>query len=168
MFGGIVKQISKKIFMLKTGNVYEIEGKKIFAFGGATSIDKANRIPFVSWWPQEVPTMTDYRIGMENLDKVNKVVDIIFTHATHNDCYEKTISLLPVLEDKIGDPTISMLQSFRETIDYGLWVGGHYHLNCYDYESRTAILYNLVISYDELKKIVDSKRDSFLISRLGD
>lgn len=35
--------------------MYDIEGKRIFVFGGAYSIDKAMRTPGKSWWPDEMP-----------------------------------------------------------------------------------------------------------------
>ena len=42
--GGKVHKISDKLIHLMRGQVYEIEGKKIFTFGGGNSIDKQWRI----------------------------------------------------------------------------------------------------------------------------
>jgi hypothetical protein len=45
--GGKAAQINDKIWHLKRGEVFEICGKKIFAMGGATSVDKDQRITSV-------------------------------------------------------------------------------------------------------------------------
>ena len=48
MFGSVVGKVSQKIYHLKRGNVYTIEDKKIFTMGGAESIDKQRRQPYIS------------------------------------------------------------------------------------------------------------------------
>ena len=45
-----------KIIHLMRGQIFEIEGKSIFTFGGGYSIDRYWRVPHISWWPQEMPT----------------------------------------------------------------------------------------------------------------
>ena len=50
-YGGKVGKISKHIYHLKRGEVYTIEDKTFFVFGGASSIDQMYRTPYVSWWP---------------------------------------------------------------------------------------------------------------------
>jgi hypothetical protein len=57
---GPMQQASKKVFIFQHGNVYTIERKRFFVFGGADSIDKGNRTAYQSWWPQEIPTMDDF------------------------------------------------------------------------------------------------------------
>ena len=55
LYGGTAFRIRSNIFLLRRGEIYEIEGKKIFTMGGAYSIDRHMRIPYQSWWPQEMP-----------------------------------------------------------------------------------------------------------------
>lgn len=166
MFGDKVKQISENIFELQTGHIYNIQDKKIFVFGGAQSIDKFDRIPHISWWEQEVPSCSLFYKGLENLNKIGNKVDIVLSHATHKDCFNKAVHMMPLIEDKEEDPLLKMLQTFRETIEYDLWICGHYHLNCFDSESKTAILYNNIISSDELIKLINRNEDSFYIKKL--
>lgn len=166
MFGGIVKQISKKIFMLQTGHIYTIQGKKIFAFGGAESVDKLSRKIGISWWHQEIPSTTEFFSGLKRLEENENEVDIVITHATHLDCFNKALHLMPSIGEKESDPVSVMLQEIKNVIKYKLWVCGHYHLNCFDAESKTAILYNLVISLDELQMKVDKGDDSFVLMKL--
>lgn len=47
--GGLVHEIEPDILHLMRGEVFTIEGKKFFAFGGAYSIDQLRRTEGVSW-----------------------------------------------------------------------------------------------------------------------
>lgn len=166
MFEDKVKQISKNIFELQTGHIYTIQGKKVFVFGGAQSIDKLDRIPHVSWWEQEIPSCSTFYKGLENLKNNGNKVDIIISHATHKDCFDKAVCLMPVIGDREEDPLVKMLQVFKETVEYDSWICGHYHLNCFDGESKTVILYNMIMSNDELRRIVDRNEESLYLKKL--
>ena len=67
--GGKVHKIRKNIYHLMRGQVFILEGKKFFTFGGATSVDKANRTEFISWWKEEMPTGAEFELGFVNLEK---------------------------------------------------------------------------------------------------
>ena len=58
-YGGKAGKISKYIYHLRRGEVYTIEGKTFFVFGGASSIDRMYRTPYVSWWPAELPSSNE-------------------------------------------------------------------------------------------------------------
>ena len=68
-FGAEVGVYTDNIFHLKRGNIYTIEGKKFFVFGGGYSIDKSWRVPYISWWEQELPNFKEYKNGLDNLKK---------------------------------------------------------------------------------------------------
>lgn len=55
--GGLTQRLSdtSPIRRLTRGEVFELDGSTIFTMGGATSVDKEYRIPYSSWWPQELP-----------------------------------------------------------------------------------------------------------------
>lgn len=53
--GGKVHKIKPDIIHLMRGQVFEIEGKTIFTFGGATSIDKDYRVEGESWCRRNSP-----------------------------------------------------------------------------------------------------------------
>ena len=102
--GGKVQKIRPSVIHLMRGQVYELEGKKIFAFGGASSHDidggilelddpdfkkkkkeldkgwKPYRINHLSWWKEELPSSEEMEVGRKNLQKHNNVVDFIVTH----------------------------------------------------------------------------------------
>ena len=62
------------------GQVYTINGKKIFTFGGAYSIDRYMRKLNYSYWSKEIPNNDEYKEATENLKKVDNKVDYIITH----------------------------------------------------------------------------------------
>ena len=70
------------VIHLMRGQIYDIEGLKIFTFGGASSHDKEYRIENVSWWRRELPDVFEMDEARENLERVDNKVDLI----TFNTC----------------------------------------------------------------------------------
>ncbi len=125
MFGSEVGQVSDKIFHLLRGHIYTIENKTFFCMGGAMSIDKEWRTPFVSWWPTEIPSYAEYKLGLDNLKKYDNKVDYVLTHtcpiSIMREWFDDT--------DKYSDSTCIMLESYKESIEYKIWLFGHMHLD---------------------------------------
>ena len=90
--GGKIHRITDKIIHLMRGQVYQIDGRSFFTFGGATSIDKYMRREGLEWWPQERPTDADIIEANKNLEKVGFEVDFIVTHS----CDEKALYYPPL------------------------------------------------------------------------
>lgn len=51
------------------GELFTIEGKKIFAFGGGESIEKEDRVKAGKWWEREMPTLEEMQHGVDRLDE---------------------------------------------------------------------------------------------------
>lgn len=79
-WGGKVQKIYDKVYHLMRGEIYTIEGKKIFTFGGALSHDKMYRREGISWWEDELPSKEECECAMANLKSVEDTIDIIITH----------------------------------------------------------------------------------------
>ena len=62
------------------GQLFTIEEKTILTFGGGESTDKEMRTQANTWWECEMPTLSEMREGVDNLDKVGRSVDYIVTH----------------------------------------------------------------------------------------
>jgi len=77
--GGKIHLIEKNIFHLMRGQVYTIEKKKIFAFGGGHSQDIDFRRN-IDWWEREQPTHQEILDGIANLKEHNYNVDYVITH----------------------------------------------------------------------------------------
>ena len=78
--GGKVHHISGNLYHLMRGQIYQIEGKTIFTFGGGESPDKEMRVELGKWWEREMPTISEMREAVSSLDKINRQVDYVITH----------------------------------------------------------------------------------------
>jgi len=153
LFGNKVKKIYNSIYMLERGKIYTIDGLKIFAFGGAQSIDKYRRKEGVSWWSQELPSYEEEIKGLQVLEESNNKVDIILTHATHKKMFDALgIEDINGYKDKSYDPMVKYLTEIQERTNYTYWINGHYHVNLLDLKTKTYSLYNLIISHNEVIK----------------
>ena len=123
--GGMVHRISDNLLHLMRGQVFEIEGHKIFTFGGGESADKDMRVPNNLWWREEMPTPAEMTDAAKKLDEMNCKVDYIITHEPPS--LVKSAMLL-----RKGAPgAVNKLNGFFEEIDeacdYRHWFFGSLH-----------------------------------------
>ena len=76
---GVVKTKKGEIYHLKRGETYNINGKTIFAVGGASSNDKLYRTENIDWWKEELPNYQEMNNIIDNANKIEKV-DFIVSH----------------------------------------------------------------------------------------
>ncbi len=147
MFDGEVSQIRNNIFYLHRGEIYNINGKKIFVMGGATSIDKENRTEFISWWRQEIPNYGEFEKGMKNLEKHNYEVDYMITHtAPLQGLKDLGIWHRNLFTYYESCPVVSYFDTLLERgLKFNRWFFGHWHENLITYK------YNCL--YDSIMEI---------------
>ncbi len=143
--GGKVHKVTPHVFHLMRGQVFTIEGKTFFTFGGGTSIDKCFRVEKESWWREEIPSQKEIDEGVENLKKVGNKVDFIVTHS----CDERALYYPPLKggrsEIKLKPyPDNMALSVFEGLVDYGHWYFGHYHLDGDLTDKKTAIYHEII------------------------
>ena len=161
--GGKVHKIRPSVIHLMRGQVYLIDGKKIFSFGGARSHDISGgilepedpdyklkkkqldkgwepyRINHVSWWAQEMPLEDEMEEGRRNLAEHNNSVDFIITHC----CASGTQACLGggmFTPDKLT----KYFQELKETMQFKKWFFGHYHDNK-NVNAEEILLYEQII-----------------------
>lgn len=122
--GGKVQAINDKVLHLMRGQVYTIDGKKIFTFGGGESEDKEMREPGTGWWPQEMPSTDEMREGIENLVANDWQVDYIFTYEAPS-----SVRRLLVPDTKELNAFHVYLDHVREKCQFVRWIFGNYHCN---------------------------------------
>ena len=146
--GGKVHEIRPHILHLMRGQVFSIEGKKIFTFGGASSNDiqggilekddinfhekkkrlERSYIPYrinhVSWWERELASKEEIEEGMNNLRKNENAVDFIITHC----CSSSTQHMIG---GELYNPNVTteFLEYVKNNVRYEKWFFGHYHDN---------------------------------------
>ncbi len=87
--GGPVQRIKRNVLHLMRGQVYTIEGRTFFTFGGGHSQDYEFRRDTPHWWEQESPTHQEIRHAIHNLAEYENKVDYVITHeppASLKDC----------------------------------------------------------------------------------
>lgn len=137
--GGKVHKITDSIIHLMRGQLFTIEGKTFWTFGGANSIDKEHRQEYISWWAREQGSYSEQQEGLANLRKVNNQVDYILTHTCPDELVE------PMFYPKHMEssaPTGKYLDFVSDIVQYSHWYFGHWHEDK-DFDKYT-VLYQTV------------------------
>ena len=146
--GGKVQKIRPSVIHLMRGQIYKLEGKMIFTFGGASSHDidggilelddpdfkkkkkeldkgwKPYRINHLSWWKEELPSKEEMEEGRNNLLRFDNKVDFIVTHCASS-------STAALLSHGLYKPDLltDYLEEIRQNVKFKKWFFGHYHEN---------------------------------------
>lgn len=165
--GGKAHKIADNIYHLMRGEIYDIEGKKFFSMGGASSHDIQDgildpkdryfsrnrrrleeqgkymyRIKGRSWWPEEMPSDEEYRHAKETLEKYNYKVDYIISHCAPTRMQTQFNGNFK--PDKLTD----FLNEIYVTTEFKHWYCGHYHANI-DLREDFTILYGQIRKVEE-------------------
>ncbi len=123
--GGNVHRIAGNIYHLMRGQMYQIEGKSFFTFGGAYSIDKKYRQEGKTWWPDELPSPEDYKTASKTLEENDFTVDYVLTHTIPT----FAIRMIGVSPDPHDAELTGYLEWLFGKLQYKMWFAGHYHVN---------------------------------------
>ena len=169
---GKVRHILRdKIIYLERGQVFKIEGKNFFSFGGASSHDVQGgildiedsdytekrvaaiksglpyRVKGISWWEQELPTEDEMREGIKNLERVDWKVDYVITHCLSSGMKGKLEeSFCGGLFGRVYETDIltDYFEELEEKLEFRKWYCGHYHVNR-NLDEKHTILYELMV-----------------------
>ncbi len=123
--GGKVHIIESDIIHLMRGQIYEIEGKHFFTFGGAFSIDRDQRIEGLTWFPEEIPSEEEYEEAWENLKENDYEVDYVITHTAP---FEVASELGFGSFDE-AFPQAREFQRIADSVEFQDWFFGHFHVD---------------------------------------
>lgn len=168
--GGKAHKICENVYHLMRGYIFELCGKKFFAFGGASSHDiqdgilelsdyksikeLANdynrrtqrgemlRINHISWWKQEMPSEDEMKFGLETLRNNGNKVDYIVSHC----CPQEVASLFSHGFYK-PDKLTGYFNTVARTTEFSKWFFGHYHNN-------KQILDKFIMLYEQIVRVV--------------
>lgn len=162
--GGKVHVIRPHVLHLMRGQVFELEGKKIFTFGGASSHDISGgilekddpdykkkkkhlddigalyRVNHISWWKQELASEAEMEEGRNNLKANNYEVDYIITHC----CSNSTQNCLADEYLYSTDIQTVYLEEIKNSTNYKKWFFGHYHNNV-NVNKKELLIYEQII-----------------------
>lgn len=140
--GGKAHKIRDNIFHLMRGQVFEIEGEKIFAMGGGESPDIDMRHEDGTWSNDETPTREEMRLGAKNLERYKFKVDYIITHEPA----QKIKTFLNLKDNEA--PKVSALNAYFQELsancEYTRWFFGSLHEDKFVSPSQVALFQKLV------------------------
>ncbi|MBR6874174.1 MAG: metallophosphoesterase [Ruminococcus sp.] len=153
MFGGRVQihPHSQQIIHLMRGEVYEIDGRTLFTFGGAVSVDKEYRTEGYSWWAAEQASDEDIANAEKNLDRVGRKVDFIVTHTMPMSIIKREGW------EPVPDRGADYLDKVMHTVEFKAWVCGHFHVDRLP-GNNICMLYNEVVSADTIESILERRK----------
>ena len=124
--GGKARQICGHLYELLRGQIYTIDGKKIFAFGGGISEDLTMREEGVSWWPQEAPEEAEYEAAISRLAEHDNTVDYIVTH----DISSSIKQFIKMEQENVEIGKIhAFLNVIGKNVRFTAWFFGKYHMD---------------------------------------
>lgn len=165
--GGKTRHIVRdKIILLERGQIFSIEEKTFFTFGGGASYDiqggildrndplysilkrKAaiKKLPFrilnETWWKQELPTEEEMQEGRKNLEKMDYKVDYVISHCCADSVQDKIACYITRCMQ--SDVLTRYFEELEQKLQYRHWYFGHYHINAEVDETHT-VLYEKII-----------------------
>ncbi len=145
--GGTVRVISGNLRHLVRGNVFTIEGKRVFAFGGGSGEENGGKAPCSE------ATASRYELASEEelagsdrkLAECGNTVDYIIT-------YEPPVTMAEFLDQKVSatDTVGVYLDRKRGELKFTQWFFGKHHLNKQIPPKFTAVFDN-VLNAETLK-----------------
>ncbi len=158
--GGLVHRIRPSVLHLMRGQVFDVDGAKIFAFGGARSHDisdgildpvkdkakikrwdsdrtKLFRVNRESWWEEEMPTAAEMERGKKALEQCGRKVDFIVSH-------DGPASDRLRLGYDAGDEFNAFLEDIKRSTEYTRWFFGHLHDNR-EADKKDILLYEQIL-----------------------
>lgn len=143
--GARARYIRDNIVWIERGEVFTLNGKKFWCFGGAYSIDKQYRKENKTWWEREQANDEEMNYG---LDTVKCAPDYILTH----DCPH----YIGYLVNNYGiypNKTVSYFDQVQYELDVikccPQWYFGHHHKDDWHYK-------NFHCMYKKVKEITEN------------
>ena len=165
--GGKAHKIRESLYHLMRGEIFDFEGLKFFAFGGASLHDISDgilsredfdteleykrtlkqwrkerrlfRVNHVSWWAEELPSEEEYKNAEANLEKTGYKVDYVITH-----CAPQSIvnSVYTYRREEPNELT-KYFDVLMNRLTFKKWYFGHYHKDK-DINNKFILLYDKI------------------------
>ena len=117
------------LFFAKDGEVYDLEGTKAIAIGGAYSVDKWYRLQCnLHWFPDEQPSDVIKERVEKKLEELNWKIHTVLTHTCPYDYIPTEAFLKGVDQSKVDSSTEHWLDTIEKKLTYQAWYCGHWHI----------------------------------------
>jgi len=140
--GARARHISGNLWHLKRGQIYTIDGARVFAMGGGENTDFDNQTVSTKWTGREMPSDDELREGERNLKAAGNEVDYIITH-------EPPMKLKEFMHLRHkGETHISGLNTYLEdmsrAVKFTRWFFGSLHLDKHVSAAHAAVFQSVV------------------------
>ena len=161
--GGAVHQVATSVLHLKRGQLFNIDGYRIFTMGGATSseYDRTHRIQGKTWFTEEIPNEQERATALETLDAADWDCDFVITHCAPSSSAQGISEHTDRLEIHPMDEYTDWLQTIQDRLAYRHWFCGHYHIDA-QIQDKTTALYNRIAVLADPKIIADTDDEETL------
>lgn len=143
--GGMARKIADNIYHLLRGQVYVIEDKGIFTFGGGESHDLDILLDLNLWQEREVPTMEEMRQGVANIKHHGRSLSYIISHEPPASIKQKIDRNL-----NINETNLYLDQLMRE-VTYEKWFFGSLHIDK-AFSDKMFAVFNDILCADKVVK----------------
>ena len=139
--GGRIHRVNGNVYHLCRGQVFEIEGQKIFTMGGGYSDDaELRRSRGMRWWNEETPTPEEMEEAANVLYEHSLKVDYIITH----ECPTKIKNMLsrrPNHADAmmVQNSLTGFFDDISRRVEYKHWFFGSQHQDRHISSKHTAV-----------------------------
>lgn len=144
--GGLVHRVAPRLLHLMRGQVFDIDGTRVFCMGGAHSPDWMYREEGKDWWPDEMPAECEYDDARRNLAACGMTVDLIATHTCPSSFLGEVLD-----QDEFAEPDefTDFLDWAYELLDFKTWCFGHFHEELFSFsDARLFGLFESIVELD--------------------
>lgn len=125
-----VEEEFPNLLFAKDGEVYDLDGCKTIAIGGAYSVDKWYRLQCdLNWFPDEQPSDAIKARVEQKLSETNWKIDIVLTHTCPYRYIPREAFLSGVDQSTVDDSTEKWLDTIAGQLNYQAWFCGHWHID---------------------------------------
>ena len=143
--GGKATKIADNIYHLQRGEIFSIDGKFIFTFGGGVSSDLQQLMDSNTWYEREMPTEEEMQRAVNKLKSFNCEVDYIITHETSATYKHKIWHNCHATE--IND----FLEYLATQVRYDKWFFGNLHTD-FVVDEKAFAVFEEIIPIDGVRK----------------
>lgn len=151
IFNAKARLMKDKVYIIDNGEILNIDDKSFFIFGGALSIDKAYRVPYISWWPQEQPTISEFNNAISNLEKINYNIDYFLAHDVDRDIASKMFNKPSIINSSTSDMLRELEFKIKDNSDkkYEYFFGHWHEYSTFGENIKYTCLYNQIYCLDK-------------------
>ena len=120
--------ITPNLLFAIDGEVYDLDGIKTIAIGGAYSVDKYYRLAMGwNWWADEQPSAEIKAKVEQALAARDWNIDIVLSHTVPLKYEPVEVFMSGFDQSKVDKSTEIWLDSIEDRLTYKHWYAGHYH-----------------------------------------